>query len=259
MKPSGLSIYIPTVGRAAKQKTALRLLAADIDFKLVVPTGTAGEYKKEWGWAKGSTVLECPAKGIRATRQWILEHEGRGKLAMLDDDLEFYARISASTNFRKCTAPDLRRMFYHAETMLSKFAHGGFAEKFMSQARPRGHQLNKRYFHILCYNTRLFPRPAPTYRTETGEDHDMNLQLLLAGKPGFLITDWAHADKAWAEGGCCTWRTKEVNEAACRKLAELFPGIVRLEEAKKDMVNHGGTPFTMRINWRKAAEQGGCR
>ncbi len=251
-----MKIFIPTTGRAGKQKTFERLIAAgDVNWPMYLVAGK-GERKVIQDKLGPVDVLECPFDGIHRVRQWILDANPAGKVVMLDDDLEFYAR-KANGKWPKADNGDLRRLFTAIDMALEKWAHGGVCEKFMSNHRPEQPQFNKRYFHILCYNTSLFPHPRPKFRTATGEDHDMNLQLLKAGKAGFLLTRWAHADKPWADGGCNTWRTQKVNVDACRDLADLHDDVITLKKTDKDMKNHGGTSFTMRINWRKAAQIGG--
>jgi len=248
-------IFIPTSGRPTKQKTAQRLADAGITFTLVTNKGESKLVKAEYGW---TNVVEYPHKNIKEIRQYVLDMVPKGKLVMLDDDLEIYAR-QPDNKWPKATNTELRRLFSTVGTMLDTYAHGGVCDKFMSQHRPTTYQRNQRYYHIDAFNTALFPNPKPRYRCEGSEDMDMNLQLLKLGRPNFLLTQWAHADKAWAEGGCSVWRTPTSSELIQRKLAALHPDVIKLVQPKRDMKSHGNPSFSMRINWRKAAEIGGAK
>lgn len=195
--------------------------------------------------------MPCPVTGIRAVRQWILDH-ARDKLVMFDDDLRIYYRTE-DNKFKRAGPNHVISLMASIGDMLDQYAHGGVAERFMAHTRPRGHVLNKRYFHILCYNKRLFPRPYPAYRVETGEDHDMNLQLLKSGRPGFFLTEWAHDDKPWAPGGCNTWRTREIHEQSVYDLAKYHSDVITVCEPTRDMKSHGDASVSMKIGWAKAA------
>lgn len=233
-----MKLYIPTINRQGKQKTAAALDTAGLPYTLVVPPDQVKDFP-------GDDVLACPAKGIRGTRQWIMEH-GKGKFAMLDDDLTFYKRTKDGKLFRPITGEALRAMFKVIEAYLDSFAHLGLTDKFMSQTKPRGCCHNGRFTHLLAYNKRLFPAVHPTFRVEVCEEHDVNLQLLLAGKASVVLTEYSKGESPRAPGGCNTWRHQALEEKACKKMESLFPGLVKADGIK------------IRVNWRGAAKQGGC-
>jgi hypothetical protein len=233
-----MKIYIPTLNRPGRQKTADMLRAASIDYTLIVSDADPNLYR--------APFTLCPEWGIRATRQWILNTSDDPKVVMMDDDLRFYYRSTNGARFFAAEPNHVGLMVKALEMMLENYAHGGVCAKFMSNAHPRNYALNSKYYHILAYNRELFPVPVPQYRCEVGEDHDMNLQLLMAGKPNFVLSEWANDDKEHALGGCDTWRTLQMELDNGRMLAEYFPDIVRVVGRR------------VHIKWKEAAKIGGC-
>jgi hypothetical protein len=235
-----MDIYIPTAGRS-QQKTAELLDESGLDYTLVLTKGDNHPAS-----TPNANILEARAeRGIRAIRQFILEW-AEGKFVMLDDDLRFYSRKSDGS-FKKATPKSIRKMFEELDATLDIFAHAGITEKYMSQTRPRDRIYNARYYHILAYNKKLFPEPTPRFRCEVGEDHDMNLQLLLAGCDNCVLTEWANDDVSHAPGGCSLWRNHKIERQEAVHLGRLFPDIVKMKGK-----------YIARINWKKAAGIGGC-
>jgi hypothetical protein len=232
-----LRIFIPTINRQARQRTAAILEDAQVDYELVVSTNDSAPdlYPPD--------TLRTMAKGIRETRQTILDFSDDPKVLMLDDDLRFYARLT-NGKFVEAEPQQVAAMASAIDTFLDTFAHGGIAAKFMSNTSPRGHVENAKYYHVLAYNKTLMPDPAPTFRTEVGEDHDMNLQLLTRGYPNFVLTEYANDDKERASGGCQTWRTDELELAEAVRLRDFFPDFVTL---------NGRRP---KIAWKRAYAYG---
>ena len=231
-----MKIYIPTLNRPGRQRTAEALRESNVDYCLVLCDIDENKYDHPY--------IVTDVYGIRATRQWIMD-QAEDKFVMMDDDLRFHARRS-DTKFEEATPNDVGLMVNTLDMMLDQYAHGGVTEKFMSHTKPRNYVENARYYHILGYNKAMFPEPRPTYRVEIGEDHDMCLQLLTTGRSNFVLTEWANDDKSHAEGGCNSWRNPELEVQEAKKLCELFPGLI----------THVDGP-NIRISWKKAAAKGG--
>jgi hypothetical protein len=245
-----MKIYIPTRDRPI-QKTARQLILANIPYTIVAPVGE--QHADE-------DIVWCPEYGIRDTRNWILDFHQKvysedPKIVMLDDDIELYIRHENGKQFYKADSAAWPRFIAELDKMLDVYAHGGVVEKYMSQQQPRNFRENGRYTHVLAYNLNLFPAaselPAPLkMEAEVGEEQDLNIALLLHGKPSFQLTEWAWYDKQYAPGGCTEWRTDEVEIEAGKFLEKKYPGIVTLTQPryKKPRV---------RIAWKIAAQRGG--
>lgn len=222
------AIYIPTLNRPLHQPVAAMLTAAGVPFTLVrSPKDTVAENVYS---DMGFPVQTVDTWGIRATRQAIMEM-APSQFIMLDDDLRFFVRNEDGVHFHKADPDDVYKMITYIDFMLYEFAHGGVMPRFMGNRAPRGHDENVKYYHVLAYNKELFPTDrAIEFRTEVGEDHDVNLQLLEAGCRNFVLTEFAQDDKEGASGGCSTWRTLEKEYAEADRLAELHPGLVKRVE-----------------------------
>lgn len=231
-----IGLYIPTIGRVDKQITALVLKEAGIDYKLVVKT------KADAG---NEPYIICKASGIKATRQYILEKSTEDKIIMLDDDLKFRKRIKDTGRFTKCEPKDIRKLLSLIEKLLDRHAHVGLVDEFMCNIRPPGFITIGRYTSLIAYNKKLFPKPWPKFRIEINEEHDFNLQLLNKGLRPAIITDYTKSTKFFADGGCNTWRTAEVEKTAHWDLAKLWPNFVSVVPNKYNMSKVG-----IRFNWK---------
>jgi hypothetical protein len=221
-----------------KQKTARQLDFAGLDYTLVVPLEDVEQY------AKFKNVLGCPDIGIRATRQFIMDTARKGKVIQLDDDLTFYRRSDDGKKFYPIEGESVYEMFEFIGEMLDGYAHLGLVDKFMSQSQPRIMRHNGRFTHLLAYNMDLF-HVKPQYRVEVCEEHDYNLQLLLAGHPSCILTEFSKVETPRAPGGCNTWRHDQLEVDACKEMERLFPGIVQADGIK------------IRVNWKKAGQNAG--
>ena len=82
-------IYIPTLGRAGKQKTYLNLPE-----KLKkITTLVVREEEANLHGDLPITVIDKPVKNVAETRQWIAYYAGVTRYAVLDDDLGFKIRF----------------------------------------------------------------------------------------------------------------------------------------------------------------------
>ena len=228
-----MRIFIPTIGRVDRQKTARQLDKAGLPYTLVVPLDHIDQYSGI------ENILGCPDIGIRATRQFIMDMAGHGKVIQLDDDLTFYRRTDDGKRFYPIESEAVFEMFALINSFLNEYAHVGLVDKFMSQSQPRVMRHNGRFTHLLGYNMDLFSI-IPQYCVEVCEEHDYNLQLLMAGHPSCILTEYSKVETPRAPGGCNTWRHEQLEVEACKEMERLFPGIVSADGIK------------IRVNWKKA-------
>ncbi len=255
-----LRIYIPTLGRINRQPTFTRLPAKLQKLAFIVcPLDEVTQHV-----AQGRAALPCPAKGISATRDWIMEHahrKGFKRIVMLDDDLVMQ-RKRADGKISNLEPAEYEQAFKWLDTTLKTRAHASFGPRFLGYDLDVKEMVGKRMMYVLGYNvpevrrakgsfTRGMP-PMPVM-----EDFHMTLQLLKAGLPNVLSLEWRVSPYASNyAGGCSTWRNLERINASAKRLAALHPGLVTLRP-KKNWNGLEGEQWDVTVGWLKALKQGG--
>lgn len=237
-----MKILIPSTGRADRVKTIKSLGEAGRQAIIVVAVGEGAIYRD---LNPSNTVIESPTHGIRAKRQWMLDNFGTSKMTILDDDLVFRKRIDQS-HFAEFDGSDGQMMINTISDYLDRYAHVGIADRFMIQETPRGYVEGRRYNQVLAYNPLWFPSPWPSFRVEVNEEHDFHLQLRAAGLKPCVMTEYTKQDKAYAAGGCATWRTADSELEAHRKFQEFWPDLVSIVPNKNAI-----SGFVTRIKWKQ--------
>ena len=137
-----------------------------------------------------------------------------------------------------------------------EFPHAGLAARQMSTnatACRGGWQLAKRNMYVLGYHVPTVLANATFGRIETREDMDVCLQLLTKGLPNKVSYTYQVDQKIAKSGGCTGERTWERSNDDAKKLAEFFPGFVKVVE--KDY-KEAGTRLEVQCQWLKAYEAG---
>jgi hypothetical protein len=81
----------------------------------------------------------------------------------------------------------------------------------------------------------------------------MTLQLLRAGYPNAVITEFVHNQAGSnTEGGCSAYRDAKMMESSARKLAKLHPGFVKVVTKETKTSWGGGERVDVQIAWKKA-------
>jgi hypothetical protein len=248
-----MKIYIPSRGRPHNQKTAELLVAAGVNFKIVVAANdpTLPDYRAEWG----SRVIVIQAKTLCEKRAKLFEKCRAGRMVMLDDDLTFFDR-KRDGSFKKSSSKEVMRMLVTMNHVLSAYAHAGLIDKFMSQHQPRGVKVDGRYNQVLGYNIKMIKArarklkvPVPNFRMPLNQEHDMHLQLLSIGLPAGVLCEYSKDAKYYAVGGLKKFRTVAVERAAFKRLAKAWPQYVTLRETKHSISGIGAT-----FKWRNALD-----
>ena len=269
-------LFIPSRGRFTP-KELKRGVLADIPpswrskTTMVVPAAEYGLYLeglRAIGPVGDSVSVKAKTDidGISATRQWCgkLAHDRcYDKFVMLDDDIRFLVRRDVDTwRMKSPPAPrEVEACLWRISKMLDTHAHGGVSSRDGNNRAgivgPDFFKENERYLRLLAFRTYAF-LSCEHGRVPVMEDFDVSLQLLSRGFKSFVLYYWAQGQTMTnAAGGCSTYRTHELHEAAARKLAELHPGVVSLRTAHKKMDAEGfGTRTEVTIQWKKAYERG---
>lgn len=249
--------YIPTRGRVAKQPTYESLVPTGIQVFLVCPPDEVAAHR-----AKGRSVLSCPATGVSATRQWIMDNTHDSKVMMFDDDLRFAERLTSNQErFIGATPESTRTLVNRLEAMLDQVPLVGLGNRGGANRVPDKNipvAMCKRLFDVQCVDTEWFHSEGIKYRMPFMEDFDVNLQALLKGYPSALLTTHTkdNINGANAGGGCSMYRTLEDQAKAARTLAARWPGFVTLREVQAKTAGEWATRIDVEVRWVKAFKAG---
>lgn len=244
-------IYIPSMARshcvANLTIEQLKRFAPEHYEKtfFVVPPNEVEAYKRIH-----DRVLACPAKGISATRQWIMDNATSDYVFMLDDDMRFSKRIGPKS--RGVKESELDAMFsLLVRWMQSGIAHVAVATQGGANRVQASYAEITRANNLHGFRTDVFRREKIKYAPmEVMEDFHVTLTLLELGYKNRVLYDytWSQIESGW-QGGCSTYRTKEVQGRSARLLSELHKPFVRVELKTSGGL---GEREDVTIQWKKA-------
>ncbi len=277
-----MMLFVPTKGRIDSQHTITALPSFwHPRTYIVCPMEEIKAHKKRWPMCKviaqGNNV-----RGIADARAWIFRwafNHKIDKIAMLDDDIRFAARLKTLKRFQgigetvrewgllKDVDPDLGRlvnlepgdlriskMLNGLDTMLNTYAHAGIHARLMSNNHAFEWRLNTRIQQIYAYHVPTVIKNCVVGRKIMRDDFDYELQLLTKGFP-CVVYCWVVGEQArgfHGKGGQDTSRTLAINNADAYKLAKLFPGLVTVVDRQYNRMPRK----EVIVHWRKAAKQG---
>lgn len=250
-------IYIPSMGRVARQPTYDVLQPTGAEITIVCPLGEVASHQ-----SKGRDAWGCPAVGITATRQWIMDNATTNKVFMFDDDLRFAVRrVDAYTKFVPADLKALRTMLDRLESMLDQVPLAGLCNRGGANNTPTKDcpvSMNKRLFDVQCLDTEWFHREGIKYRQPFMEDFDVSLQAHLKGYPSAMLTTHTkdNIGGANAGGGCSMYRTLAGQAAAARTLSNQWPGFVSIREVQAKTKGEWSTRIDVKVKWVEAFKAG---
>jgi hypothetical protein len=255
-----MQIYIHTLGRVDSQPTLIYLRAAGVNPTLVVQPQEAQSYRQVY---KTTPLLILPKeiKGLSPTRQWLLENCPERYMVLCDDDLRFARKNPEDrTRLLEPKPQDMADMIAAVKSKLQVFAHVGISARGDNNRKEGFFYKNERMMRFLAYDRERVPPSCRFDRIPAKQDFDMTLQLLRKGLANCVIYEWAQdqVKASNARGGCATYRTEEMAEAAAKELQRLHPHFVSLVE--KSNSNWKGftkpTRLEAHIAWKQAFEAG---
>lgn len=257
-----MNLYIMTRGRVGKQRT-LQSIPESWRGRtyLVCP---AEEYDKH-----GHQTIPVPGWVNNYSRKmkYIVEdgmRDGNDKAVILDDDLVFSRRITHSDG-----RPGLKTiegveigefmpaLFDYMESLLDDTALVGVHPRQMGHQAPLPFKENGKVICVQGVNRTLVGSIPDLDRFPILSDVVLNATLLSRGIGNKIITsfcqDWGPSQAA---GGCAIYRTPQMQDEACRWIAEKFaPFIkVKMKESKNGWLGGLRTDFTGQ--WKKLYEAG---
>jgi hypothetical protein len=203
--------------------------------------------------------------GISDTREMIglaAQSQGEECFCTMDDDVMFAVRKSPeTTSLRPQGVADFVEMMMTLEVLCTEYAQVAISlrqgNNNVGVGPPPLMQENGRAIRVCAFRTKEF-NTCTHNRVSVMEDIDVTLQLLSSGYKNAVLYYWANDQKQTnAPGGCSSWRTHEVHDAAARKMAELWPGICTLRQKENKTGGEFGTRTEITVQWKKVYEQGG--
>lgn len=258
--PSKFAICIPSMGRAANQKT-LDSIPKHLKARTYVFVRKSDEdiYEVYKGW-ENLVVLSGECVDLGSTRQWILNWCWNNYIkvcVMSDDDLKFYRRQGDGKFVPTNNIEDLVDSLVECAKSITLV---GIPGRFLANNLPRVSALNKRPACFFAINVEDVMKSGVKYGTiKVQIDIKFGLELLLKGYSNVQLTEWAHDQKFDAPGGCSNYRTAKVLTAASHQLKKEFPDFVTVVEKKASSFKNAsvdGVRTEVRVQWAKAAKYG---
>lgn len=247
-----MRIYIHSSGRSSKCITCEAMPYATI----LVQADQYRDYARD---NPTMDILPLPPgiTTLSPTRQWILDNCPEDKVMMLDDDLRFMVRRKDDrTKLLPATVDDVTQMIMEIEKELDNFAHVGvLARQGANRVLETPRVLNTRMMRLLAYDLNVVRKVGARFdRVVTKQDFDMTLQLLRAGYPNSVLTEYAQDQPGSnTAGGCSIYRTKEVMTEGALRLKSLHPDFVKIVE-KPEVGTWGSSRLDVQVQWKKALE-----
>lgn len=271
-----MKIFIPTRDRLNAQFTwdnlppALREVTT-----LVCPAEEVSAHLE-----RSRNAIARPAVPLAGVRQWLVDEacdgpdKGLEPIIMLDDDLAFFVRKTHTAHNLRPAGEDVNQIM---DRLFGCVAQVGSREERLANgicAKPVVHAglsprqgNNWAYPDRIQYTTRVnavhcvLPAALRHYgvrydEVDMMEDYNVVLSLFEKGEDNVSITDaaWDQCKGSGAPGGFSHYRTKERQESAARKLAELHPKSVTVvtKTPKTGSGGFAGERVDVRVGWKKA-------
>lgn len=261
-----MRIFIPTLNRGPEKQFTIRELGDKLVKKYNVTVVCPPKEAKDFIMSDPNYIVwQCGAKGIAATRQWILDNSDDAHVLMLDDDLSSWSwRKEINTRggdsyvqYRKATPEQRAQGLSEVAKLLKRHGHGSIGHRLFANNRA-GLDFNTRQLRALAYDRDLLKREGVKFRVPVMEDFDVQLQLLKRGHECFQY-NWLVQEQRGSneEGGCSTYRTDEVQRKAAEQLAKLHPDCVTVvTKQQKGNGTMWGSRTDVKVNWRRAIRAG---
>lgn len=255
-------VFIPTIGRTDRQRTAQCLKNAGVSFTLVCPPSEAEALS-----SIGKT-LPCVASGISNVRQFLMDRCDAEVCLMMDDDLGFRIRKNRANmsdyTMRRASDEETRQLVQEMASMAIEYPMVGLSQQAGNNRfieRPVEH--NCRIFTIYAINVAMFRNDISAKFSDTSlmEDFYIALHFLTAGFKTATIVDHSwDQDCSNAKGGCSTYRNFELQRQAATFLKGKFPDFVHYRTRKtKGGWFEGRDRDDVTVYWNKAYEWGAAR
>lgn len=252
-----MDVFVVSRSRWERSDTLESLGELARDVTLVVPEAQRNNYLP-LSKRHGCKLRGCPYEGISKTRQYCGQVALGWRFLMLDDDLTFFRRVSASDWHLKLpheVGDTAESMLNLISDSLRKYVHVAVSAREGNNRLPYEGLENARPLRALAYRKREFLE-VEHGRVKIMEDFDVSLQLIKKGYKNLVISQWTHSQRqTQMAGGCSDYRTKELHAAEVEKFASLHPGLVKLRQKVNKTGGDFGHRLEATIYWQKAYRQ----
>ena len=251
-----MKIYIPTLGRIHTQITWDNLpeFLRQKTYLICPPEEVAPHAQH------GRQAIACSVNGvfpISHVRQWILDQEN-ARFLMMDDDLDFCARISDNDwHLRQASIEDFQRLYDLLENLFNRYPHIGLSPRAGNNRITKKIMYAARQHAVYGVNPEFMRRFNIRFdQVPLMEDFDVTLHLLRKGYSNAVIYHycWNHGVSNSA-GGCSDYRTQDLQTRAAHLLKSRHPDFVRIVE-KQTKVSWAGMKIRtdVQVEWKRAYE-----
>lgn len=248
-------LYIPTYGRINRQSTWDALPDWWKDRTALV---AREEEAEALAVQTGAVVMIAPVKGIRDTRQWILDqHNTNDRLLMFDDDLKFAKRRNDDpTKFMPATTFQINDMLHMLWYAMDDVPVVGLASRGGANRDTRPWRMNQRLFDVMGLRVDTVRSEGFSYRQPFMEDFDLQLQFLTRGYPTVMLNAFTKDDfGSNTDGGCSTYRDAYGQMLASVELWQNWPDFVGIRKVKSTW-DGIGQRYDVTVQWGKAFKSG---
>ena len=253
-----LRVAIPSLGRANKMRIVTRLPDVIRDQAVILCHDFEEDAYRRAAETHGFRILALPGTpefmGTANVRRWIFEHCSKEKVAMLDDDIQFYVRRPGEARLINASDDEVIKMFAAVSRKLDTHPHVAISAREGNNRGPDGWVDNTRMLRFLAYDVpTVLSVIAERKFIEVREDFDISLQLLRAGWPNSVSYHWAQGQPGTqAVGGCSEYRTLEMQDRSAHELVAAHPGFVSIRQKKNKTGGEFGSRTEVTIYWKKA-------
>lgn len=251
-------IFIPTLGRATAQITLTSIPERLRDsVRLVAPPAEVAGLQR----LHRVQVLSCDAKGIAATRQWIVDNCDAPVCTMIDDDQVFFKRIGNTVKLTSMSKEEVGLMLEEMDALALLYPMVGLS------ARQGNNHHDEPWFATASRVHNHYALDLLTLKREgirfsdakLMEDFYVNLRLLTLGYTTIKVIDrcW-NQSQSNAPGGCSGYRNAALQEEASMFLAMEFPEVVEAvrKTTKGGWFGGDGERWDVKVQWKKALQLG---
>lgn len=249
------------MGRLHKQST-LEVLTKSSELQkivnLVVPESEFDDH--DFGYGDMCSIIPIPdaVKGIAKTRQWIIDNSKTDFLMLLDDDLQFFKRLSDNVSLLSTTTEELEELFLQQLTWLSidDIALTSISVRQYNRFVTEDYNEVTRQMTNHGINKPLFDKHGFRFdKVELMEDFHLTLDLLTSGFKNRVSHLYSSGQPASnLSGGCSTYRTAEKQKECAEILKSAHPNFVTVVEKQNQKSGWDGmkSRHDVRVQWAKA-------